>query len=196
MSARLLLPRQLQLLTLHELAVIHCTGGRGLAGRPDWRYVVDLQAYCMKPVAEGGRGMQTGAYHTIVFPSGYVWHYRPWAMRGQHAAGFNFRSVGFAFVGDLDEHAPSMMAMHSMAIEVARYLWEYGLGCTHETVVPHNQLIKPSERQKTCPGIMCCMWHLRRLIARQLEALTSGSIPHGFTASAPIVTPPADDFST
>jgi len=83
---------------------------------------------------------------------------RPATMLGAHAAGANFDSLGFCFVGDYDKVAPTPEMLSTAARRVLAP-WVVQFGIKVENIKPHSDF-----SEKTCPGKLFDMGDLRSMV--------------------------------
>jgi hypothetical protein len=121
--------------------VIHNTGGDDLPGLDADNIYDYLQA--KRPELKGGyQWVQDNVdkgYWVMVFA-------RPDKPAG-HVHAHNSEYVGFAFIGDFNEHEPQMAMLEAAAPDVAALLHLYGL--TPDTLIAHRDV---PDNNTDCPG--------------------------------------------
>jgi N-acetylmuramoyl-L-alanine amidase len=165
--------------------VIHHTGV-DVGARSEDEYLRDLDTS-----VRVHRRMDGIPYHVLILPSGEDSVCRPLDQRGQHARGWNYRSIGVALAGNLEHHPPTGPAVATLVSICVGLCEEFGL--TADDVVGHKEL----EGCRTdCPGSYVPLQILRRKIRRELDCRNklTASLP-GSSASAPSETTPGGGSS-
>lgn len=166
--------------------VVHHTGV-DVGGRTEEQYMADLDTS-----VRVHRRMDGIPYHIIILPSGDDSVCRPLDQRGQHARGYNYRSVGVALAGNCDQHPPTKPALATLVSVLVGLCEEFDLDA--DAVRGHREL----EGCRThCPGSYVPIDIVRRRVRRELECRRAAAVasPAGSTGSVPTGTTPGSGSS-
>lgn len=144
--------------------VIHCTAGHTSAEK--------VQAYFLRPKAQGGRGWNTGGYHIIIEKDGSLKEMYPFETVTNGVGGYNSQSIHISYVGGVDPNnvykavdtrtAAQKAGIHTAIQRAITWLKANGKDITRDlAVVGHydfskdkngNGTIESYERIKECPS--------------------------------------------
>jgi len=126
-----------------------------------------VMRFCDLELGTGGRP----PYHVHVFGDGRVEQVLPLTIRGSHARGFNWRSIGVAVIGNTDEREIGGVQLYSL-IWVLRVLRPLNKGLT---ISGHTELPgATSDPNKRCPGKYLSMEWVRASVAE--NPVVSGDV--------------------
>jgi N-acetylmuramoyl-L-alanine amidase len=151
-----------------DLLVVHHTVC-DLDGRTVDEFVLDLDTSVRRL-----RNMAGIPYHWLIFADGTVRPGRPLDQRGEHASGYNSRSYGYAFVGNMSAVMPTKIATAVLVERLAMDAFDLGLDV--QAVRGHGELEGVT---KDCPGRYVCMSLVRALVARGLKRLAGHDLVTG-----------------